>query len=380
MSQSITIIGAGIGGLTLGRCLLKHGIKTILYEKAPRGPRNNYGITLHYSAVRPLCKILDIRENELKKHIAVDADVGGMGKQEGPLDSGIYDTTQSFRANKAKLEQLLSEGLDVRYECPLKDMKTTASGPELHFVSGDVIHADFVVGADGPHSVVRKALLPANGLEVLPFVAYNGKRRIPRNKFMELYEPAMRNMNVLEQKHKDTLLNVSVNEHKEEQVSISWTYSRPARGDSDSLHRPDRSNAEAKDIPEALFQEVNALENLEQPFLDVFNAEKMRKDRMLHWLMRRALAPLSDLQETLAKNQVCFLGDAAHAEPIIGGNGANAAIIDGVQIAKVIAEKGFAGLEERYNTAYPFWQLASKEDEERIAKMHEVSRRPEANL
>ena len=39
--QPILILGAGIGGLTLGRCLRKEGISFVIYEKATSSPRHN---------------------------------------------------------------------------------------------------------------------------------------------------------------------------------------------------------------------------------------------------------------------------------------------------------------------------------------------------
>jgi 2-polyprenyl-6-methoxyphenol hydroxylase-like FAD-dependent oxidoreductase len=77
--QTISIIGAGLGGLTLGRCLQKRGIAAILYERLDSPPRYSYGITLHASAYTPLLKALDVDEMDFKSRVAVDASSGGRG-------------------------------------------------------------------------------------------------------------------------------------------------------------------------------------------------------------------------------------------------------------------------------------------------------------
>jgi hypothetical protein len=80
-------------------------------------------------------------------------------------------------------------------------------------------------------------------------------------------------------------------------VSVSWIYSRPSRGSTDPLHKPNRPVSGAKDIPEHFYEEVSALQNLEQPFKEVFDEEKLRLERVLYWLMRSVLVSLPELQE-----------------------------------------------------------------------------------
>ena len=80
MSQpTISIVGAGIGGLTLGRCLLQRGIRAVLYEKASSSSRHTYAITLQPSSYRPLLKVLNVDEATFKARVAVDAGIGGSG-------------------------------------------------------------------------------------------------------------------------------------------------------------------------------------------------------------------------------------------------------------------------------------------------------------
>lgn len=170
--QPISIIGAGLGGVTLGRCLSKHGIKAVLYEKATSLPRNSYGITLHQSTYQPLLKLLDIDEATFRKRVAVDGPLGGTGAVDpNKLVCPGEVQRNSFRANRESLETLLRESLDVRWEHALDKIETAATGATLRLQNGDKIERACVVGADGVHATTRKSLLPDVELNVLPFVA-----------------------------------------------------------------------------------------------------------------------------------------------------------------------------------------------------------------
>ena len=157
MSQpQISIVGAGLSGLVLGRCLLTRGISSVLFERevARTGsPKHGYGITLHPWAYRPLLKYLDIDETLFRKKLAVDSTIGGIGRIEShahPIIEGR--DVASFRANRQKLEQMMSEGLDVRWEHGLVDVKSKDSSNIMHFRNGQELPSKLVIGADGPHS------------------------------------------------------------------------------------------------------------------------------------------------------------------------------------------------------------------------------------
>ncbi|KAF1922675.1 FAD/NAD(P)-binding domain-containing protein [Didymella exigua CBS 183.55] len=369
MSQpTVSIVGAGIGGLTLGRCLLHRGIRAVLYEKAPSSPRHTYAITLQPASYRPLLKALDIDESTFRKRVAVDAGIGGSGNINAEGYGYRNLEPASFRAHRGKLEELLREGLDVRWEHTLQSVKTDGS-LDLEFANGQCVKADIAIGIEGPHSVVRKQFLPSASPDILPYVAFNGKRRIPRETFDKLYASSYKNTTVLELRNGDIVLNISISEATPEQVSISWIYSRPSRGSSDALFKPNRPNAAAKDIPQEFYTEVEGLEELSQPFADVFDAEKLRKERVLHWLMRSILIQKSELQD-LGLKKIALMGDAAHAEQIIGGGGANGAIDDGVSLAKWIAEKGTADITSWYHERYASWQKGQEESQASIAGIH----------
>jgi 2-polyprenyl-6-methoxyphenol hydroxylase-like FAD-dependent oxidoreductase len=370
MSQpTISIAGAGIGGLTLGRCLLQRGIHTVLYEKAPSSPRHTYGITLQPASYRPLLKALNIDESVFKSRVAVDAGIGGSGNINAESYGYLDLEPASFRAHRGRFEELLREGLDVRWESSLRSVKHH-EGLQLQFDNGQTATSDIVIGVEGPHSVIRKQFLPTADPDILPYVVFKGSRRIPREAFDNLYATAFKNTTVIEAKHGDVMLNISINEATQEQVSISWVYSRPALGSADRLHKPNRPNSGARDIPEEFFSAVTSLQGLSQPFIDVFNTEKLRKERILHWLMRSIMVPKTELQQ-LGEKEICLIGDAAHAEPIIGGSGANIAIEDGVSLAKWIAEKGTSNVKGWYDERYASWQRGQEKSQQCIKSIHE---------
>ncbi|KAG9185136.1 hypothetical protein G6011_07680 [Alternaria panax] len=214
-----------------------------------------------------------------------------------------------------------------------------------------------------------------------------------RKEFDDMFdEVAMqRETNVWEIKNGDVVLNVSINQKTEEEVSLNWIYSRPTRSDQDALHRPDRSSGDAQKIPDELFEEIGGLRNLDSPFSDIFDVEKMRGDRILHWLMRTTSTPLLDSQGLLKTDGVCLIGDAIHAEPIVGGNGANAAILDGLTLADTIySEQAKSweriesqlkiGVSKWYDERYPKWVQGAEESQKNIARMHELLLREDARL
>jgi 2-polyprenyl-6-methoxyphenol hydroxylase-like FAD-dependent oxidoreductase len=365
---TISIVGAGIGGLTLGRCLLQRGIRAVLYEKAPSSPRHTYAITLQPTSYRSLLKVLNIEESTFKSRVAVDAGIDGSGN----INTQGYGyrnlEASSFRVHRGKFEELLREGLDIRWEHTLESVKPHGS-PTLRFANGVSATSDVVIGVEGPHSVIRRQLLPSENPDILPYVAFNGKRRVPREAFNDVYATAFKDTSVVEVRLGDVVLNISINEANEEQVGISWIYSRPARGSSDALHKPNRPKAAAKDIPQDFFTEVQELKGLSQPFIDVFDAGKLRNERILHWLMRSILVSKDKLKE-LGQKKIVLMGDAAHAEQIIGGGGANGAIRDGETLAEWIAEEGTSNLASWYDETYLSWQEGQVESQTSIAGIH----------
>ncbi|KAK4957292.1 hypothetical protein LTR10_005252 [Elasticomyces elasticus] len=371
--MTINIIGAGLSGLVFGRCLRKRGIPFAIYDRdtASQGSsRHNYGITLYPWAFRPLLKYLDIDETTFRRTLAVDAASGGVGRIASKHDT---EDGSPFRANRRKLERMLSQDIDVKWGHGVEHVDITEAGYTTYFLKDhDVLqswHNNLAIAADGAHSHFRKELATKSTLKILPYAVYNGKRRVEAKIFEELYAPHMQGANVIDCRFGQTILQITVNERTEDLVSISYTYSRPAKEATDPLFTPERSTSGASQVPDELFDEISSLENLDGPFKDVFDADKMRKDRLLNWLMRSVSVGADELH-TAAVKGVALIGDAAHATPIMGGYGANAAIRDGIELAEFIFEHEDNDLELFYEQRHRKWQSEVQASEAELAKMH----------
>lgn len=152
-------------------------------------------------------------------------------------------------------------------------------------------------------------------------------------------------------------------------VDLSYTYSRPAKEENDPLHRPDRLISSATDIPGEFYEELVALKDLERPFNVIFDAQEVRNDRVLYWLMRILLPDPSEAQR-LAKHDVVLIGDAVHATPILGGHGANMAIRDGIDLAKHIATHGVDAFEAFSKSKFEVWKESVDNSNRMIENMH----------
>lgn len=374
--RPICIIGAGLGGLTLGQSLLKRGIPAVIYDRSSSKSRHSYGITLHKSTYQPLSNALGLDPAAFRKEIAVDAGCGGSGNIDPSClahPSGSI-TRDSFRANRQKLELLLRKDLDIRWEHQLDKVEYGHDEEvKLCMSGGQEVTTNHVIASDGPHSRARMSVLPDIQPTVLPIVAFNGKRRVERAVFNELYSPLFNSGNIIETRKNGAILNISISDVQNDLVSISWIYSRAAKPQNDPLHRPTRPNAGAEEIPEHFYDEISRLKDLDQPFADVFDEKKLRSERILSWLMRTVDTSLEDLQAT-ARKGVSFIGDAVHAEPILGGEGANAAMADGMELAEYITAQGVDSVSEWYQTKYPKWRDSVEQSKRAIAEMHAVDK------
>ena len=362
--QKIIIAGAGLGGLVLAHCLRAKNVPVTILEKASSPPRFNYAITLHRSVYHRLFPILQTHEAGFLEECSI-----GMAETQ----RGLAITAKEFRCNRGRLEGVLRKGLDIRWEQCLKGLQMISPGISLHLENGSKIECDTLVGADGVHSLIRKSFFPNSDPHVLPYVVFNGRRSITIEDYQPGLQLHMAVQAVIQALHGNVLFQMYINKYTPTAVHLGYTYSRPARH-NDPLHRPDRLTTGADSIAEEFYAELSQYgqKQLGPGFAEVFDSEKARQDRVLHWLMRSTVVRLEDIQY-LADRGIWLIGDAAHPMPILGGEGANQVITDAIDLAKhlpnVSKSDNSQFLEERHRR----WQGAVQESQRRLSEMHGLS-------
>ncbi|KAF6223609.1 hypothetical protein HO133_000452 [Letharia lupina] len=284
------------------------------------------------------------------------------------LVTGVDTIPGTFRCHRGRLEQFLREDQDIRWEHTIKDIETTPQKVIVRIQNEQAIESDVLIGTDGVHSQVRKSLAPGIQLKVLPFVVFNGKRKMSLDSFQNTMAPQMQGLSIIQCRQEDVVFQIAANQYTATYVDVDYTYSRPAR-QNDPLHRPDRPIPGATDIPEEFYAELQELKDLGQAYKEMFDVTKVRQDRILHFLMRSTLGTEQEIKD-LTDQGVLLVGDAVHAMPLLGGEGGNNAIKDGVDLAEHIAAHGPQGIKTFSSARYDSWRKGVEGSERRLAEMH----------
>src|SRR6056297_2294743 len=159
----VCVIGAGIGGLAVARALARRGAVVSVLEQAPEIAEVGAGLQISpngFAVLRALglgdavrigavqaraVSLRDYRDDEVLR-----------------LDLGALAADDYHFIHRADLIDILAEGAraaGVRIRLMQKVVRAEdGKRPHVLLASGAAVEADLVIGADGLHSVVRRAL------------------------------------------------------------------------------------------------------------------------------------------------------------------------------------------------------------------------------
>jgi 5-methylphenazine-1-carboxylate 1-monooxygenase len=333
--MEVLIIGAGIGGLTLGLKLHRAGIACRIYEAAPELKAVGVGINMLPHASRELCALG--LEDALAKVAVTTREYcfynrfGQFIYSEPAGRYAGYDVPQ-FSIHRGDLQMVLLEAFVARagkdkvvlgHKCTRVDY----DGPEAVAYFEDVngkplppVKGSVVVSAEGIHSVLRKQLYPNEGP--------------PKYSGINMWRGVTR--------WKPFLSSASM-------IRVGWHH--PAK----LLIYPIRNNVDAEGR-----QLVNWVCDIETPVYKERDWNRRGRledflpamaDWHFDWLDVPAMICAADAilefpmvdQEPLPRwsfGRVTLLGDAAHPMVPRGSNGAGQAIVDAHALARCLTAAG----------------------------------------
>ncbi|WNV85627.1 NAD(P)/FAD-dependent oxidoreductase [Umezawaea sp. Da 62-37] len=319
-ARSTAIVGAGLSGLVCARILQRGGVPVTVYEAdlSPDARQQGGSLDIHDDTGQ-----IALVEAGLHEEFIARTHVGGE-------DMRLLDKTGRVHVDRREpaggngrpeidrtdLRRLLVESLEpgtIAWGHKVVAARPAATGHELEFANGTVVHADLVVGADGAWSGVRSLLTP-----VKP--AYTGITIVE----IRLTDAAVKHPRALAVTGRGNLFALSDNRyiggHGGDTIALGCGLRVPENWVADSgIDWDDPESARAgllrqyPDWAPALTDLIRECDDTIRP------------------------RPIFALPTGLTWDRVpgvTLLGDAAHLMSPFAGEGANIALIDGADLAR----------------------------------------------
>lgn len=169
MSNRLLVVGGGIAGFGMVRALLLRGVPCFVVERLPAPSGSGLGLNLPGNAVRALANLgladevirsgVPIQRREYRNHV---------GRLLFAVDESAFwaDIAPSVCLRRGHLLEILrnaTKEVTPRWNTPVVLAEPAGDGVRVQLGAEAVTESyDFVVGADGVHSSLRRAVVPTN--------------------------------------------------------------------------------------------------------------------------------------------------------------------------------------------------------------------------
>ena len=309
-----TIIGAGIGGLTTAVVFEKLNIDYQIFEKA-KGPNAlGAGIWLAPNALQVL-EFAGVIDNIFKVSNVVDRITLSTEKLKPLADSSQLPAKEKYgfstvAIHRAKLQLALIEAIPkekIHWNKAFAAYKQENNTVTVTFQDGTTTQSQYLIGADGIDSKVRAQLFPKSQIRYSGQTCWRGvmKSALPpeyKDRGIEMWGKGIR----------FGLSQLSENE-------TSWF----AVKNSEAFQKDDRAVLKNKLL--SYFKDFHPLVN------------ELINNTEINAILRNDITDLKPIKHW-QKDNVCLIGDAAHATTPNMGQGGAQAIEDAYYLGKLIAE------------------------------------------
>jgi 2-polyprenyl-6-methoxyphenol hydroxylase-like FAD-dependent oxidoreductase len=182
--MKISIIGAGIAGLTTAIALRKYrpDLELEIFEASPELKAAGAGLALGANAVMAFDQIGVKNEvmtvSNVLEHFEILDETGRViTKSDNLAINRNLQTVSNFAVHRADLQRVLLAqifGLRVRLGKKVRDFRQDGEGVHIYFADGSETSTDYVVATDGIHSIFREKLLPQSKIRFAGYTCWRG--------------------------------------------------------------------------------------------------------------------------------------------------------------------------------------------------------------
>ncbi len=319
LNNGITIIGGGIGGLTVANALQKAGFAFDLYEQAPELTEAGAGIGLSNAALDILDRIdlgTDVRDQgvSIKNVYLADKQMNIRRKLAVRLDTVCIHRALLIDILKSRLP---AESIHLSKQAV--DVKSYPDYAEILFSDNTSIHSQCLIAADGINSLIRTKLYPEIRIRYINQTIWRGitKLEVPemmQDSYVEIWDEGLRFLTV-----------------PYRPGEIFWLAVKTAPPG-------------IQDNPETVREEL----------LDLFDNFHPVIKKMIsgsQGYLRNDMADLGTFRRPWSHNRIVFIGDSIHATtPNLGQGGCQA--IEDAQCLALCLKSFFPDVEKSFSTYY----------------------------
>jgi len=323
LDTDVLIVGAGPTGLALATMLMRSGVTPVIVEKLTTGQNTSRAAVIHAHTLEVL-EQLGVSERLTREGLKLTH--FSIRDRDRVLVRLHFDALPTRYAYLLMLpqnvtEQILVEGLGeargaVRWGCTVEALVETPDGVRASVVSDEgsqTIHARYVVGADGMHSLVRETV----------GIGFTGAS----------YEESF----VLAD------------------VEMTWSHGR----DEVMLFFSPAGLVVVAPLPSGTYRIVATLNNApEHPEIaDIQSLLDARgptygvgKVTRVHWSSRFRLH--HRVADQYRRGRFLLMGDAAHVHSPAGGQGMNTGLVDACVLGRLLADVVSGRKDDKYLDTY----------------------------